>query len=217
MRKADLSLYLVTDREMMKENSLPELVQIAAENGVTTVQLREKNASTREFIRLGFELKKVLDPLHIPLIINDRVDVALAVDAAGVHLGQNDMPVSIARNLLGRDKIIGLSVETEEDLETVDALQPDYLGVSPIYSTPTKTDTKREWGLTGLKMISERTSYPLVAIGGINIGNAQSILKNGADGLAVVSAICASEDPGCATAELRKQIDAIIKPQAHGI
>lgn len=209
MRNIDLSLYLVTDRDMLRGYTLPELVKTAVEKGVTTVQLREKDASTREFIQLAIDLKKVLDPLNIPLIINDRVDVALATDASGVHLGQDDMPVSIARNLLGPDKIIGLSVETREDLETVDALNPDYLGVSPIFNTPTKTDTINEWGLDGLKVVSEQTDFPLVAIGGINAENAQTVMKHGADGLAVVSAICASEDPGQAAAALRKQIDLV--------
>ncbi|WP_340104543.1 thiamine phosphate synthase [Rhodohalobacter sp. 8-1] len=213
MRNIDLSLYLVTDRDMLRGYALPELVKTAVENGVTTVQLREKDASTREFIQLAVDLKKVLDPLNIPLIINDRVDVALATDASGVHLGQNDMPVSIARNLLGPDKIIGLSVETREDLETVDALNPDYLGVSPIFSTPTKTDTINEWELDGLRLVSEKTDFPLVAIGGINAENAQNVMDHGADGLAVVSAICASEDPGQAAALLRKEIDLVMGHQ----
>lgn len=212
MRNIDLSLYLVTDRKMLKGFSLPKLVEEAVENGVTVVQLREKNASTREFIELATNLKKVLDPLNIPLIINDRVDVALATNASGVHLGQNDMPVSIARNLLGPKKIIGLSVETREDLETVDALNPDYLGVSPVFSTPTKTDTINEWGLNGLKFISEQMDYSVVAIGGIGQENARSIMEHGADGIAVVSAICATEDPGQAAAALRKQVD-LVKEQ----
>lgn len=207
MRNIDLSLYLVTDREMLKGFSLTELVRKAVNNGVTTVQLREKETSTREFIRLAFELKKVLDPRNIPLIINDRVDVALATDASGVHLGQNDMPVSIARKLLGDDKVIGLSVETEDDLETVDALDVDYLGVSPVFKTPTKTDTISEWGLDGLQMISEQTDYRLVAIGGINEENARTVAEHGADGIAVVSAICDSPAPGKAAARLRTEID----------
>lgn len=213
----DLSFYLVTNREMLKDIRLPELVESAVQNGVTVVQLREKKASTREFVELAIELKKVLDPLNIPLIINDRVDVALATDASGVHLGQNDMPVSIARKLLGKDKVIGLSVETEADLDTLHALKPDYLGVSPIFNTPTKTDTVQEWGLDGLKSVSQRVDYPLVAIGGINIENARSMIEHGADGIAVVSAICASEDPGRSTAELRDKIDKVIKPKMQGI
>lgn len=209
MRNIDISLYLVTNRSMLMNGSLPELVYEAVENGVTAVQLREKECSTREFIRLAIDLKKILDPLHVPLIINDRVDVAMAADASGVHLGQNDMPVSIARKLLGDDKIIGLSVETENDLFNADALDVDYLGVSPIFKTPTKTDTINEWGLEGLRKISEMTNYKLVAIGGVNKENAKSVMENGADGIAVVSAICASPDPGQSAATLRKAVDSV--------
>lgn len=209
MRNIDISLYLVTNRSMLMNGNLPELVHEAVENGVTAVQLREKECSTREFIRLAIDLKKILDPLHVPLIINDRVDVAMAADASGVHLGQNDMPVSIARKLLGDDKIIGLSVETENDLFNADALDVDYLGVSPIFKTPTKTDTINEWGLEGLRKISEMTNYKLVAIGGVNKENAKSVMENGADGIAVVSAICASPDPGRSAATLRKAVDSV--------
>jgi thiamine-phosphate pyrophosphorylase len=212
MRNIDLSLYLVTDRDMIKNSTLPALVHHAVENGVTAVQLREKEIDTRLFIRLALDLKKILDPLQIPLIINDRVDVALAVDASGVHLGQHDMPVSIARNLLGDDKIIGLSVESEKDVENADALSADYLGVSPIFSTPTKTDTVIEWGLDGLQKIKSMTDYPLVAIGGINSENATRVLKHGADGIAVVSAICAAENPGKASKQLRELIDSVKSP-----
>jgi len=207
MRNIDLSLYLVTNREMLKGFSLTDLVESAVKNGVTAVQLREKKTSTREFIQLAIDLKKVLDLLNIPLIINDRVDVALATDASGVHLGQNDMPVSTARKLLGSDKVIGLSVQTEAELDTLDDQKPDYLGVSPIFSTPTKTDTVSEWGLNGLKMISQQVDFPLVAIGGINRENARTIMEHGANGLAVVSAICASESPGKAAAALRREIN----------
>jgi thiamine-phosphate pyrophosphorylase len=208
MRNVDIRLYLVTNRSMLTNGSLPELVHKAVENGVTAVQLREKECSTRKFIRLAIDLKKILDPLHVPLIINDRVDVAMAADASGVHLGQNDMPVSIARKLLG-DKVIGLSVETENDLFNADALDVDYLGVSPIFKTPTKTDTINEWGLEGLKKISEMTNYKLVAIGGINKENAKSVMANGADGIAVVSAICAAPDPGRSAATLRKAVESV--------
>ncbi len=208
MRKIiDLSLYLVTDRSMLRDYSLTDLVRQATENGVTAVQLREKKALTREFIQLALDLKKILDPLHIPLIINDRVDIALAVDASGVHLGQHDMPVSLARNLLGDDKIIGLSVESDVDVENADALDVDYLGVSPIFQTPTKSDTVAEWGLEGLKKVSLASRYPLVAIGGINHENAERVMQNGADGVAVVSAICASENPGKAASELRDSVE----------
>jgi thiamine-phosphate pyrophosphorylase len=207
MRNIDLSLYLVTDRKMIKNSTLPALVHHAVENGVTAVQLREKEISTRQFIQLALDLKKILDPVQVPLIINDRVDVALAVDASGVHLGQHDMPVSIARNLVGDDKIIGLSVESEADVVNSDALDADYLGVSPIFNTPTKTDTIIEWGLEGLAKVAGMTDYPIVAIGGIHSENAADVFRHGADGIAVVSAICAADDPGKAARELKAITD----------
>lgn len=213
MRNIDVSLYLVTDRNMITNRTLPDLVHEAVKNGVTAVQLREKKCSIREFILQAIDLKKLLDPLHVPLIINDRVDVALAADASGVHLGQNDMPVSIARKLLGNDKVIGLSVETENDMINANALDVDYLGISPIFKTPTKTDTVSEWGLNGLRKISELSDYDLVAIGGINEENAVSVMENGADGIAVVSAICASDDPGRAASTLRKAVDSVEKAE----
>lgn len=211
MYNDDFSLYLVTDRTILPNSQrLPEVVKTAAQNGVTAVQLREKECTTKEFILLAIQLKKVLDPLNIPLIINDRVDIALAVDASGVHLGQQDMPVSIARKLLGNDKIIGLSVETEEDVANSKCLNIDYLGISPIFKTPTKTDTLGEWGLEGLKKTASQTDDKLIAIGGINAGNARDVIIHGADGIAVVSAICAADDPGKATAELRQIIDSVL-------
>lgn len=211
MYNDDFSLYLVTDRRMLPNGlHLPEVVKTAAQNGVTAVQLREKECNTKEFILLAIQLKKVLDPLNIPLIINDRVDIAMAVDASGVHLGQQDMPVSIARKLLGNDKIIGLSVETEEDVANSKCLKIDYLGISPIFKTPTKTDTLGEWGLEGLKKTAIQTDYKLIAIGGINMENARDVIIHGADGIAVVSAICAAEDPGKATAQLREIIDSVL-------
>jgi len=209
MHNMDLSLYLVTDRGMLSDISLPELVQQAVENGVTAVQLREKETPTREFIQIALELKKILDPINVPLIINDRVDIALAVGASGVHLGQHDMPVSIVRKLLDDEKIIGLSVETEHDVENAKSLDVDYLGVSPIFKTPTKTDTISEWGLDGLRKVAEISSYPLVTIGGIHPENAEQVMQCGADGIAVVSAICAAQNPGKAAAQLREAIDKV--------
>ena len=143
----------------------------------------------------------------MPLIINDRLDVALAVEADGVHVGQDDMPYEIVRKLLGPKAIIGLSVETWEDVERAEALDCDYLGVSPVFATPTKTDTKAPWGLEGLARIRAASRHPLVAIGGLHAGNAAAAVLAGADTLAVVSAVCAAADP-CAAAQ---KIDQIIR------
>lgn len=206
-RNLDYRLYLVTDRTMVKNRSLSELVKIAVDNGVTVVQLRDKESGIKEFTRQALKLRQVLKPYRIPLIINDRIEVALAVDADGVHLGQSDMDPSEARYLLGNEKIIGLSVENEQDVDRADELDVDYLGVSPIFSTATKTDTIGAWGLNGLSEISRKSRHKLVAIGGLDYSNAIQVIRHGADGIAVVSAICAAEEPATVTQQLRKVID----------
>ena len=205
--KNKLKLYLVTDRDLALGRSLEEVVSEAVEGGVTIVQLREKNASTGEFIEIAFRLKNILEPYKVPLIINDRVDVALAVDADGLHIGQSDMPYNIARRLLGPDKIIGLSVENMDDLLRANKLDVDYVGISPVYGTPTKTDTAEPFGLEGLRKAVELSVHPTVAIGGMNAGTIADVIKAGADGVAVVSAICSAVSP-CFAAE---ELSAIIK------
>lgn len=208
MRKEfDLSLYLVTDRELSLGRSLEEVVTEAVKGGVTIVQLREKDASTGEFIALAQRLMAVLKPLGIPLIINDRVDVALAVDADGVHIGQSDMPYAIARKLLGPNKIIGLSVENFDDLHAANQLDVDYIGISPVYGTPTKTDTAEPFGLEGLRKAMQLSVHPAVAIGGMNRNTVADVMAAGADGVAVVSAICSAESPAAAASELKNIID----------
>ncbi len=192
---SQLRLYLVTERSMLRGRDLEDVVVQAVEGGVTMVQLREKDISTREFIDLARALKLVLARTRVPLIINDRVDVALAVDADGVHIGQNDMPYDIARQMLGRDKIIGLSVENFADIEEANRLDVDYIGVSPVFATPTKTDTTAPFGLDGLREAVRCSVHPSVAIGGINLSNFRSVLSTGTNGIAVVSAIMDSDNP----------------------
>jgi thiamine-phosphate pyrophosphorylase len=174
---------------------------------VTAVQLREKDCPTREFLEIARRLLGRLDRAGIPLIINDRVDIALAAGAAGVHLGQDDLPVLDARRLLGPGAIIGLSVETPEQAATADALDVSYLGVSPVFATLTKTGAKSPWGLDGLRRLRALSRRTLVAIGGINASNAADVLASGADGLAVVSAVCAAPDPEAAARRLRDIVD----------
>jgi thiamine-phosphate pyrophosphorylase len=195
-------LYLVTDRDLCGRLSLEEVVIQAAKAGAACVQLREKNIPTRDFIEEARRIKEILTPCNIPLIINDRIDVALAVEADGVHVGQSDMPYSIARELMGSRSIIGLSVETWEDVEMAEKLDVDYLGVSPVFETPTKTDTKGSWGLEGLSKIRAYSRHPLVAIGGLNASNAKDVVMAGADSIAVVSAVCSAPDPYMASLEL---------------
>ena len=200
--KEKLKLYLVTDRDLSLGRPLEEIVSEAVAGGVTMVQLREKDAATGEFVELGRRLMSLLKPLGVPLIINDRVDVALAVDADGVHIGQSDMSYADARRLLGPEKIIGLSVENFEDLESANKLDVDYIGISPVYGTPTKTDTAEPFGLVGLRKAVEMSVHPTVAIGGMNVATVGEVIAAGTDGVAVVSAICSAESPRDAAAEL---------------
>lgn len=206
-----LKLYLVTDRELSLGRSLEEVVSESVKGGVTVVQLREKDASTGEFIELARRLMKLLKPLRIPLIINDRVDVALAVDADGVHIGQSDMSYEDARRLLGPDKIIGLSVENFKDIEAANALDVDYIGISPVYGTPTKTDTAEPFGLEGLRKAVQMSVHPTVAIGGMNASTIGEVMAAGTDGVAVVSAICSAENIRKATSDLREIVEANIR------
>jgi len=201
----DLSLYLVTERRLAGNRPLTEVIRKAVAGGVSVVQLREKECSSREYLELALSIKKILPP-GIPLIINDRLDVALAAGASGVHLGQNDLPAEAARKHLGPEAIIGLSVENPDQLQKALNLPVDYLAISPIFPTPTKTDTGPAWGLEGLARARQLTSRPLVAIGGLNENNVSEVIRAGADGVAVVSAICAAPDPEQAARRLRALI-----------
>ena len=198
----DLSLYLVTDRPLAQGRDMNWIVREAVAGGVTMVQLREKECSTAEFVALARELKMVLQPLGIPLVINDRIDVALAVDADGVHIGQSDMPYEIVRALLGKDKIVGLSVETVEEVIAANALDVDYIGISPVYATPTKTDTLTPFGLEGIEEVMRLSRHRCVAIGGMNRDTIGEVIARGVEGIAVVSAIVAADSPRQASAEL---------------
>lgn len=203
-----LRLYLVTDQPSLRGRQLLDVVRAAVQGGVSCVQLREKSLCTRDFVAQALAVKALLSPLDVPLVINDRIDVALACQAQGVHLGQSDMPVTIARQMLPPEVFIGLSVENPGDVERAAAQAVDYLGVSPIFATPTKTDTAPPWGLEGLRQVRAMTDLPLVAIGGIHLTNALDVLQAGADGLAVVSAICSTDDPALAAQSLRQLIAA---------
>ncbi|GBC94830.1 Thiamine-phosphate synthase [bacterium HR16] len=188
-------LYLVTDRDLLQGRPLEEVVLAAVQGGVKMVQLREKHATTRFFVEEAQRIKELLAPYEVPLIINDRVDVAMAVGAHGVHIGQEDMPYPLARRLLGEHAIIGLSVETMEQVREAEQYDLSYISVSPVFETPTKTDTKGAWGIEGLKQVRAVTRHCVVAIGGINATNVQQVVRAGAEGIAVVSAICAAPDP----------------------
>jgi thiamine-phosphate pyrophosphorylase len=199
-------VYLVTDRPLCGDRGLIPVVDAAAQAGVAAVQLREKHATTRAFIETAREVKAIVGPRGIPLIINDRVDVALAVGADGVHVGQSDMPPAVARRLMGPDAIVGLSVETWGDVEAAQDLDVSYLGVSPVYETPTKTDTRDAWGLAGVARIRRFSRHPLVAIGGLTASNAADVVAAGAHCVAVVSAICVAPNPAEAVRRLKQAV-----------
>ena len=201
-----LRLYLVTDQSLTLGRPLADVVAQAVQGGVTCVQLREKHLSTRDFLAQARMLKELLAPHGVPLVINDRIDIALACDADGVHLGQSDMPAQVARRLLPSHVFIGWSVESADDVVQSLGMPVDYLGVSPVFATPTKTDTKKPWGLSGLRQVRASISLPLVAIGGIHHGNAGDVLRAGADGLAVVSALCSAQDPAQSAQEFMRLI-----------
>lgn len=204
-------LYLVTDRDLCGKKSLEEVVIKAVKGGVSYVQLREKEISTRIFVEEAIKIKKLLEPYKVPLIINDRVDVALACGAEGVHIGQEDMPYEIVRIIMGQKAVIGLSVETWEDVEASQKLDVNYIGVSPVFTTPTKKDTKGAWGLEGIAKIKTFSRHPLVAIGGLNESNIKEVIEAGAQCVAVVSAICASPDPKAAAGKINEIINATMK------
>lgn len=210
MRKEEIdwSLYVVTDRPLAQGRPLTEVVRAAIAGGATVIQLREKDIDTRRFIELGQQLLSITRAADVPLIINDRVDVALAVDADGVHVGQDDMPASIARRLLGPDKLLGVTVSNVEEARQAQTDGADYLGTNAVFATPTKTDTGQPMGLEGLHQVSETVPLPLVGIGGVKIDNAAEVIRAGGAGVAVVSAVVAADDVEAAARRLREVIDA---------
>jgi thiamine-phosphate pyrophosphorylase len=207
----DWRLYLVTDRGLARGRPIAWVVEAAVRGGVTAVQLREKECGTRDFVQLGRELKKLLAPHQVPLIVNDRVDIALAIGADGVHIGQQDMEPERARSLLGPDAIIGLSIETIEQARATASLDVDYLGVGPVFATATKIDAAPPLGAAALAQVREISRHAIVAIGGIGLENAGQAIDCGADGVAIVSAICAADDPERTARELRQSIDAALQ------
>ncbi len=203
-RPFDPFLYLVTDRTLAGPRGVAETVRLALEGGVTLVQLREKTLAREPFVEEARRLKDICHARGVPLIVNDDVAVAREAGADGVHLGQSDASVTQAREVLGPDAIIGLSVESIEQARAAAALDIDYIAASPVFATPTKTDTAAPLGLEGVRAIRRLTDKPLVAIGGINSANAPEVLQAGADGLAVISAIMAAPDPRQAAREFRR-------------
>ena len=206
-RAFDPTLYLVTDPELARGRPLADAVAAAVRGGVTLVQLRDKGAGGRALLEQAQMLKAVLDPLHVPLIVNDRVDVAHAA-AVGCHVGQSDLPAAAARAILGPDAILGVSLDDVAQLHGVDPELVDYVAYGPFAATATKADAGGPVGAAGLAEVAKLTLLPLVAIGGIHAGNVAAAVRAGADGIAVVSAIMAADDAEAAARELRAAIDA---------
>lgn len=197
----DYSLYLCTDRRLMTSPTIEASVESALRGGTTVIQLREKDCSSREFYELGLRVKKITERYNAPLIINDRVDIALAVGAAGVHVGQGDLPCKVVREIVGPDMIVGVSAATLEEAVRAEQDGADYLGVGAMYATATKTDT-RPVSMEELLKIRAAVKIPIVVIGGINKQTLGNFKGTGVDGLAVVSAIVAQPDPEAAAREL---------------
>ena len=198
---SNYSLYLVTDSGLLGDKELAKTVEQAIQGGVTVVQVREKNLSSLEFYQVALAIKGVTEKYGVPLIVNDRADIALAVDAAGLHIGQEDLPVVVARKLLGPNKIIGVSAATLEEALLAQDQGADYLGIGAVFPTNTKDDADSV-SLADLAAIKNKVKIPIVAIGGIHDNNIHAVMNTGVDGVAVVSAIIAAADPKAAARKL---------------
>jgi len=202
----DLSLYLITNQKLAGSSSLSDIVRDAIAGGATIVQYREKDAPTRHMIEQAREIHAITKVAGVPLIIDDRIDVMLAVDAEGVHVGQSDMPAKLARQLIGPDKILGLTAKTVEQAIQAEKDGADYLGCGDIFGTTSKADAGIPIGLDGFRDRLQSVSIPVVGIGGVTVNNAASVIKLGANGVAVISAIVSQPDPKLAAQQLIAQI-----------
>jgi len=206
MRHIDLSLYLVLDPSLCASIGMVETTRAAVLGGVTAVQLRDKTASVASLVETGRALKSVLADTGVPLIVNDSAEAAVAIDADGLHIGQSDGNPAMARALIGDERILGVSVETEAMAAAVDASIVDYAGLGPVFPTATKLDHSEPTGLAGLARLVAACPVPTVAIGGLKADHVEQVFAAGADGLAVISAICGQRDPLAATIRIAKII-----------
>ncbi len=205
-RMLDLSIYLVTDPMLCATRGLVETVLAAVQGGASIVQLRDKDAPDALLVEQGRALKVALAGSGVPLIVNDRIGVAAAIGADGVHVGQTDADIDAARAALGPEAILGLSVQTIEHARAASRLPVDYVGIGPVFATATKPDHAAPLGLDGLARVRAATPLPAVAIGGLTADHVPDVLDAGCDGLAIVSAICAATDPRAASAAFRSAI-----------
>jgi thiamine-phosphate pyrophosphorylase len=202
-KRIDYSLYLCTDRKLMTADTIEEAVEEAIQGGCTLIQLREKEASSLDFYETACRVKRVTDEYEVPLIINDRADIALAVNACGVHIGQSDLPAAVVRKLMGDDKIMGVSASTLDQAEKAIADGADYIGVGAMYATDTKTDANIVT-MEELKEIRKISDIPIVVIGGINKDTVNNFKGCGINGIAVASAILTQPDIKKAAAGLKQ-------------
>lgn len=198
----DINLYVVTDQKLSKGRSIEAVVSAAINGGATAIQFRDKEASSKALLEIGARIRQITWKKSALFIVNDRVDIAVAVDADGVHLGQNDLPITSTRTILGYDKIIGISVTNINQAIQAEQAGADYLGLSPIFSTATKPDAGTGLGLEFIRQVKQKVNIPLVAIGGINLENVAEVINAGADTAAVVSAIVSADDIEGAAREL---------------
>jgi len=204
----DWSLYVITDRRLSRGRSHLEVARAAIAGGATVVQLRDKEASTRGLIEAGLALRKLTRERGIAFIVNDRVDVALAVEADGVHVGQDDMPAKLARRLVGPGKIIGVSASSVEEALRAETDGADYVSASPVFTPPPKPAAPPPPGWEGLRAIAKAVHVPVIAIGGINESNVEEVIRAGADGVAVISAVVDAPNIAEAARRLREKIEA---------
>lgn len=199
-------LHVITDTTLQSRFTHAELTGLAIEGGADTVQFRQKHGTTRELIATAQSMQAICQPHKVPLIVNDRADIALAVGATGAHFGQDDMPVSIGRQLLSTKAIIGASARTEDKILAAISEGADYIGFGPIYGTSSKPDAEMPKGLERLRRMCDIAACPVIAIGGITVQTAGDVIRAGAHGIAVISAVCAHSEPTVATQALLNEI-----------
>ena len=199
-------LHVLTDTELQTRYSAMEIARLAIAGGAETIQFRQKTGSTRQLILVAAELRQVCRESGVTFIVNDRLDVALAVEADGVHLGQDDFPIALARELLGPHRIIGGSASDVEEARKCVAEGADYIGFGPVYPTGSKADARQPAGVQGLRAVAESLTVPVIAIGGINAANTGQLLRSRAHGIAVIAAVCCQDDPEGATRILARAL-----------
>ena len=199
-------LHVITDISLQPRFTHPQLAELAIQGGADTIQFRHKSGTTRELVDIALQMQEICRKNNVPLIVNDRADIALAVGAKGTHFGQDDMPVAIGRRILSTETIIGASARTEEKILVAISQGADYIGYGPIYQTSSKSDAETPKGLDRLHRMCEIAKCPVIAIGGITLETAADVIRAGAHGIAVISAVCAQKDPFVATQNLMKEI-----------